>query len=384
MKILLIARGVPNRHDPQEGCFEMDQARALSNAGHDVVVMAIDPNLRKFWRPLGLSKSDFGSVKAYKLFLFPSNIFKILGFFQIYLKIQIWQARWLYKRILKKHGDFDILHAHFFQSIAVAADLKNKFGCRIIGTEHWSEIAKDTIPGNLVQIGKRIYSECDVLLAVSLSLKQNILKHFGIDSLVMHNMIGEEFCETSSDKAAVTDKFRFVTTGSLIPRKNHAMLIEAFRLSGLAGKAELIIIGDGPLKNDLTRQIEEAGLSDSISLVGKKAKKDIIGLLQSADAFVFPSNNENFSVAVLEAQSCGLPVIATVCGGIRECIDDSTGILVNVKDVEAMRMALIAMQNNPGQFNREHIRDLTLKRFSPSIIADKLIDIYRQVKNRQK
>ena len=142
-----------------------------------------------------------------------------------------------------------------------------------------------------------------------------------------------------------------ICTGSLIQRKGFDFLIEAFRQANISDKVEISIIGAGILKDKLETQISNSGLSSSVKLLGSRQKNEIINLLSESDAFILPSRAENFSVAVLEALSIGLPVIATICGGIKECIDSSNGILVPVDDIEAMKNALIDMVSSKDKFD---------------------------------
>ena len=142
---------------------------------------------------------------------------------------------------------------------------------------------------------------------------------------------------------------------------------------------EISIIGAGVLKDKLETQISNSGLSSSVKLLGSRQKNEIINLLSESDAFILPSRAENFSVAVLEALSIGLPVIATICGGIKECIDSSNGILVPVDDIEAMKNALIDMVFSKDKFDRLKIREESLQKYGSTVIANKLACIYKDV-----
>lgn len=136
MKILILARGVPHRRDPQEGCFEMDQAIALSNLGHEVVIMSVDGRFRKYWRKLGIKKSSNKGVNAYKLFVFPTSVIKRLISYKLGYKINAFLAKRLYKYVVSQHGNFDIIHAHFLPCIYSASSIKKvNPDIKIVGTE---------------------------------------------------------------------------------------------------------------------------------------------------------------------------------------------------------------------------------------------------------
>ena len=144
--------------------------------------------------------------------------------------------------------------------------------------------------------------------------------------------------------------FRFVTVGRLDKGKNHFLLINAMQYVD----ATLWIIGEGKLKKKLERHIKALGLTHKIKLLGYQSEPK--EWLLQADAFVFSSLHEGFPNVLLEALSCGLPVISTDClSGPREILAPQTdyiyqmkegieeaefGILVPINDVEAMQKAM--------------------------------------------
>ena len=359
MRILILARGVPNEHDPQEGCFEFDQAKALKSAGHEVVIMAVDSRVRKFRRKFGVEKKIIDGIPTYKLFLFPTSIVRRLISFRLGVNFEASEAIWLYKYVVGKEGDFDILHGHFLTSIYYAARIKSKYGIKIIGTEHWSKVNTSRPSSDIIYMGNRAYPQLDKLISVSDSLRMRIKENFNVDSKVIHNLIDTSNLRPLTETCKNEGKnFKIVLVGSLIRRKGFDFFINAFAKSSLAKRndTEVVIIGGGGEYNRLKEQI--------ISL----------------DLLVLPSRNENFSVSVLEALANGLPVIATICGGIRECIDSTNGMLVEVDNEQEMVDALESMYENHDSFDRSKIRESALSQYSPESIANMLNEVYNEVR----
>lgn len=112
-----------------------------------------------------------------------------------------------------------------------------------------------------------------------------------------------------------------VSVGRLHPQKGYDLLIEAIAplLADQPGW-QLLIVGEGPARFDLERQIREAGLEGRIHLPGYR--DDVPSILAAADAFVLASRWEGMPNAVLEAMAAGLPVVATDVEGIDELIVD--------------------------------------------------------------
>ena len=129
------------------------------------------------------------------------------------------------------------------------------------------------------------------------------------------------------------------TVGRLAEVKDQLTLIEAFGLLVQAESTQkqlrLIIVGDGPMHQNLCDKITELGLGDHIWMPGDR--EDIPELLRMMDVFVLPSLGEGISNTLLEAMATGLPLVATRVGGNPELIEDGVnGCLVPVGDAVAL------------------------------------------------
>jgi glycosyltransferase involved in cell wall biosynthesis len=100
-------------------------------------------------------------------------------------------------------------------------------------------------------------------------------------------------------------------------------------------KFKLLIIGEGHLKENLTKKISENKLEDRVFLLGQKSQEEIPIYLNSANVFCRPSRTEGQGISFLEAMATELPVVATSVGGIKEfLIDKKTGLVSKVNDAE--------------------------------------------------
>lgn len=378
MYILLISRGIPSEKDPLWGCFEFDQARALRSIGHKVVVLSVDERVRFYKRKVGLMHKVVDGIDCYNYCLIPKKISELFGF-NFSSKVSFAHYDFLLKKIVKEHGTPDIIYSHYLTTSHLATLLKKKWGIPLVAIEHWSEINKDSLSAWVKKVGKLTYNKVDELISVSLSLQDRIKQHFGVNSVVIHNMVGADFFNCQYD-FSFDGKIRFVTTGRLVYGKGFDLLPKAFvKLNLPKDKWEMNIIGGGEEYSNLQKQINECDLQDNIHLLGQKTKKDVVDILRNSNVFILPSRAENFSVAVLEALSCGLPVISSICGGIRECISDFNGLLFPVDDVDALADSIKYMFENYQSYDRQRIVEDCGNRFSPNVIAHQLTDVFEDV-----
>lgn len=383
MYILLVSRGIPSTKDPQWGCFEFDQAQALKSLGHKVVILSVDERIRFYRRKLGITHTVIDGIECYNLCFIPKKISNLLGF-SISSKISRAQYDYLFNHIISKEGLPDIIYSHYLKISYNAIFLKNKYHLPLVAIEHWSEINKDTLIPEAKKIGISTYHHVDQLICVSESLKQMVKKHFNQDSIVVHNMIAKAFCNSNFD-SITNKKIQFVATGSLIYRKGFDLLPKAFSMLDLPNEQwELTIIGEGNEYGNLTQQIHSTSLQNNIHLVGIKTKEQIAEILKNSSIFLLPSRNENFSVAVLEALACGLPVIASICGGIRECINEKNGLLFPVDDVEKLAQSILYAVQHIDKYDRKAIAEDCLARFSPEVIAKQLTQIFEETIKKTK
>ena len=373
MKILLISRGYPTNDNPQWGCFEKDQAEALKALGHDVTVFCLD--CRFSFRPSvpKIKEIIINGIKYYSFNGLPQVIVARLFGTKSAINIKKWMFSKLYKRLIGNGWKPDVVYSHFVGNSAAATVLKEKFGLPLVLIEHASDLVKDQLTNIIKAQAQEAYTKADQLITVSNYLQRNILEKFNIDSIVIPNMLGEEFLAVPpSNSQSSGDRLKFISIGALIPRKGFKELIEALAKAHLPSNWELVIIGKGELKRDLEIMAQDLRLNDHIKFLGSKSKSEIIQEMSTSDVFVLNTKNETFGVVYIEALSQGLPCIATRCGGAEGIVDSRDGLNVAVDNEKELIVALEYMAAHHKEFDREYIRDKCLKRYSPEIVVKKI------------
>lgn len=377
MYILMIARGIPSERHPQWGCFEKDQAEALAAIGHKVVVASVDTRFLWEWRKIGVTKYAQNSVVFYNSFIIPGAITGLLGQ-RFNLLVKQWQMQRIYKRITKEQGKPDVICGHFSFTTCNAIPIAIKKHIPIIGIEHNAIFNEDKLSPHTYFTSHYAYQHTQQIIAVSKNLQARIKYHLGKESVVVHNTVGKEFLEAPCAEAP-NKLIKFVAVGNLIYRKGYDLLIQAFADLDIPKESWILnIIGDGEEEHTLQNQINSANLQNNIFLLGKRNKKEIVEFLTSSHIFMMPSRNENFSVAILEALACGLPIIASDCGGVQDCINDSNGIIFPIDNIEELKKAILNICNFDVHFDNQSIATQCKENFAPEVIAQKLINVFQQ------
>ena len=378
MKIYLISRGFPTPNDPQWGIFEKDQAKALIAYGHEVIMLSLDVRLRFRRRKYGITIYEDSNLRCYNLYVGPLVGIREISLW-LYDKICSRLLLGLFRTVTKIEGIPDIVYAHYMKNIRHAFTIKQAYHIPLIGIEHWSEVGKERLTRKVLKMGNLAYPRIDKLIVVSSALQKNISRFFNIESQIVNNIVGAEFGQ--SQRCAYRDTFRLVSTGSLIPRKCFDVIIKGLSLIKTSVNYRLDIVGEGPLHKPLQTLINQCHLEDKIRLLGRKNRQEIVDILQNSDVYILASNSETFGVAAVEALACGIPVIATDCGGPRDFITQQNGILIPTNDIIAMKKSIEYMIGHQNQYDREAIANDCHNRFSASAIAKQLSNIFEQVKN---
>lgn len=156
-----------------------------------------------------------------------------------------------------------------------------------------------------------------------------------------------------SEIACEPDDRLILCVGRLSPQKAPLDALEAFHLMlmlhpGLERNAKLLYIGEGELRLELQRRIDELGRQSCVQLLGWRP--DVWGLMKSANALLLTSHWEGSPNVVLEAQAAGLPVVATAVDGSQELIQEQlTGRLVTRGDTQVQAKALGEILHNPDE-----------------------------------
>jgi glycosyltransferase involved in cell wall biosynthesis len=174
-----------------------------------------------------------------------------------------------------------------------------------------------------------------------------------------------------------------ITVGRFAPPKAYDDLITAFdALLALQPEAVLVMVGDGPLFQQIEGLISERGLSNRVRLLGMR--QDVPRLLAASDVYVSSSIREGLPMAVLEAMMAGLPIVATDAGDISRLVLPQAGFIVPPQNPVKLAGALDSLLRTPdrGRGMGEAARNVAKEKFSAAAWMDKLAGLYADVLQR--
>jgi glycosyltransferase involved in cell wall biosynthesis len=344
-----------------------DLCNLLSDNGYKVYVITYQP-LMTGVRAKGVERkgnleirriSWFGRNWFYKLEQYP-----LLEFLYLFPGLFVYSFLFLLGNVKK----IDVIHAHGFVAAGVTMILATVFSKRSILSTH-------TVYGSLPQSAmapffKRILNSFDVILCLSCKSKEELID-LGIDSKkidvytywVDQAIFKPRDRHECREKLGWEEKFVVLFVGRLIEEKGVKILSKVSEMLSCYERMQFVFIGDGPLAGELSRISERTG---NIVFLGKVKNEELSLYYNAADVVLVPSlGREGFPRVILEALSCGTPVIGTRRGSIPEAVNASVGFLTEpeAREIASAILHLVNLSKHSEEL-RQKCREYAQDRFS--------------------
>jgi sugar transferase (PEP-CTERM/EpsH1 system associated) len=271
-----------------------------------------------------------------------------------------------------KKGQYQIIHSHGFTTMLTSYFAGKIMRVPLIINGEHGVLYDETIKQRWLQ--KFLFSRMNHNLTVSTDLKYDIKKRFNIKKDNFTPIInGVDTVKFSVNKGIgcsikqqlnLSDDFLLIgSVGRLVEVKNYKSLIDAFSVTVKKHPSiHLVLAGDGTEKEALNKQVTDLNLQGHVHLLGNR--DDIPNIMNALDIFVLPSFSEGLSNTLLEAMSCGTPVIASNVGGNSEIvIPDHSGYLYESDNIQQLSELLNRLVSAPDLIKklsvqaRQHILD---------------------------
>ncbi len=317
-------------------------------------------------------------------------------------------AAWM-SRFLRLRGGYDIIHANFFMSGLVAAELKKRHGIPFVVTFHalgrirlLHQGSVDRFPPERIDIEKRVMDEADAIIAECPQDRQDQERLYDASParirVVPCGFDDDEFWPMG--RAAARAYLRFdaderlvVHVGRMVPRKGIDTAIEGFAqlVRGHGIEARMLIVGgesddpDPRLTPEIGRLMQVADdheIGDRVTFTGRRGRQMLRYYYSAADIFVTTPWYEPFGITPVEAMACGTPVIGSDVGGIKYTVCNGlTGYLVPPRDAQGVGDRLAQCFSGPEVLDR--MRAAAVRRvnllFTWQRVAEQIAAVYREV-----
>jgi N-acetyl-alpha-D-glucosaminyl L-malate synthase BshA len=252
----------------------------------------------------------------------------------------------------------DVLHVHYAIPHAVTAwmareMLKGQHDVKVITTLHGTDITLVGQEASFYAITKFSIEKSDLVTAVSDHLRDETERAFGCAGCgirVIPNFVNlDEYHPANGEErpALGPPGHKIITHISNFREvKRVKDVIRIFARIRKAMPATLVMVGDGPDRDEAEKEAANLGLGADVRFLGRL--DTVANILQGTDLFILPSQTESFGLAALEAMACGAPCVASRAGGLPEVILDGVdGILEPPGSAEAMGRRAIEILRDP-------------------------------------
>jgi L-malate glycosyltransferase len=286
------------------------------------------------------------------------------------------------KRIKKYLGKIDVIHQNvLYPSGAITLLLKYIYNIPYLITEHSTAYHLGSLNGFLTNwLKKKIAANASFISPVSENLKQTMLSqglkgNYEVVNNVVNTSVFFPLLQKQPNPKTI---FLHISTLDDKQKNISGLLRTVQRLSETRNDFEVHLVGDEEHTHHLNYAKTLGVLNQTVFFHGTKTLNEVADTMRQSDCFIMFSNYENFPCVIAEALSCGLPVISSDVGGIKEHINTGNGILVKPGDEAGLLNAFLEMMTSlkENKYQSEQISKYAKENFSYESISEKFHSLY--------
>jgi len=384
MHVVYLPRWYPHKYDPMPGLFI--ERHGLAVAEHcNVSVLYVHPDEQLKKEKFIIDWGEQDTLPTIRIYYkkFTSGI---QSFDTIVNACRFYRFhRKGLKLIREKYGKPDLIHVHVLSRHGVIAWLQKIFkGIPYVITEHWTRYlpSTGTYGGRLRKwFTSRVARNASAIMPVTANLRDAMI-NCGLKNdnyVIIPNVVDVEMFYPSPHHTNEGKKRIIHVSCFEDKQKNISGILRVIkRISEERQDFICEMIGDGIHYEQLVKQGEQLGLKGKfVVFFGLKENEELAEMMRNADFMIMFSNYENLPVVILESYACGVPVISTDVGGIREHLDSRLGKLIKALDEQAFYQEINNMLDHPDQYDKQVIRQYSVDHFSNEVIGKQLFTVYQ-------
>jgi glycosyltransferase involved in cell wall biosynthesis len=287
-------------------------------------------------------------------------------------------------------------HGHPYLTSLIAGKLAKQYNKPFVLTQHNTYIEYNNIFDqvelvNDLAVGKQNLNTADKIIAISQATKDYVLRlgakpskikviYNGVDLARFRPIAGKK--EEMRRKLGISPDAAVVLTVRRLVYKNGVdTLLDCANIASKKNpKIVFLVVGKGPDSDSIKLQAAQLGIEANFKLAGFVSDEDLPSYYNAADLFVLPSKSgEGLPLVALEAMACGLPVVATNVGGIREILMKDYGKLVPPNQPQLLAEAVLELAEMDFSSRRGELRALVEERFNWDSNVERLAEIYEEL-----
>jgi N-acetyl-alpha-D-glucosaminyl L-malate synthase BshA len=274
----------------------------------------------------------------------------------------------------------DLLHVHYAIPHSTAAMLARQMmeshrRLPFTTTLHGTDITIVGADRSYFPITKYSIEQSDGVTTISDYVRVRTLEFFGVRHSidVIPNFVNCNIYRPAPEKRP--SRKRLMHISNFRPVKRSADCVRILAAVRRSLDAELWMVGDGPDRSQCEELAYQLGIQDQVQFLGKQ--DHVERLFPQAHVLLMPSELEAFGLAALEAQACGVPPVATNCGGVPELINDGVdGFLAPVGDIEEQASAVVKLLSSEAFY--QQISTAARHNAESRFCASMIIPLYEQ------
>ncbi len=292
-------------------------------------------------------------------------------------------------------GKIDILHTHRYKENVLGGLVKNR--CEIKGLIQTVHGMQESFRG-LKQLKMKFYMNLNndltrkrfsKVIAVSQDIAGRLREKFGDQKVVtVHNAIDTSLIKISKSAEEIRrelgiseDRAVIGSVGRLVPVKGYDVFLKAANLIlRKRPKTTFVIVGDGPLKQELCEMATSLGIGTNVIFTG--FRDDVLDLVNAFDIFLVSSAHEGIPMSVLEAMAMRKVVVSTAVGGIMEIIEDNiSGLIADPGSPNSLaERTLSVLEDHELRSNIERNAERRIgQEFSTERLRDRILRLYEEI-----
>lgn len=370
--ILHLASWYPGKNQDFTATFIRDQIHALSEIKKSVLITIIEEKNRT---NIEFEENNYPNLIEIIVYIPLKGLFLRWVFYFYYYWKNI-------KRILSRFGKPEVVHVHVaYKASALAVFLSLCYDIPFLITEHFSVFQPSSTQKNkpfILWYSKLLSQKAKKIIAVSHSLRNNLMLYGFKNVYVVPNPVNTNIFTYKAIAPQRTKRFLHVSNLKE-SQKNVKGILEAFeKVYGKYVDSELKIISSDSNELIKLQQFVSKRYSHLPIIFSQGISHlELADEMNRAFALVMFSNFETFSLVVAEALCCGLPCVASKCGGPEELINESNGIIVQNGNIDELVSGLLKISSY--KFDREKIsRDAQMK-YSFEVFRIEYFNMYSSV-----